>query len=459
MSESNSDLAREVALFRFSVIAELLHLSPGSPERAAAFRAKARRDYDIPGSNRRRVAEQTLRDWLRLYNEGGFDALHPKPRSDRGRPRRTPPAVAALLTELKERHPEWSVRTVMRQAQASGHLPPGTRLVAATVYRLLKHAGLADRSPESAAAKDRRRFAFRHAGELWMSDVLHGPPAGCDPRDRRRRRKTYLIALLDDATRVVPHAAFAFAETAATFLPVLQQAVLRRGLPTRLYVDNGANYRSRQLAVVCASLGVHLIHARPYQPAGKGKIERFFRTVRAQFLAHLEEADTRSLATLNAKWGAWLEGEYHQSPHRGLDGRTPLDQWALTAENVRRADPDLDLDQLFRFRYERRVNQDRTVSLHTVLYEVDAALVGEKVTLLQDPAAPPERALDVLHQGQAAGQATLLDAYANTRVRRASARRRAAAPPPPDPAPAAAAPAPSAAAPLPLRDLDPRRPD
>ena len=135
--------------------------------------------------------------------------------------------------------------------------------------------------------------------------------AGGPLRRVRRRRKTYLIDLLDDATRVVPHAAFA--ETAATFLPGLQQAVQRRGLPSRLPGDNGAHYRSRQLAVTCAKLEVHLIHARPYQPVGKGKIERFFRTVRAQFRAHLEQADTRSLATLNNKLGAWLEGAYHQS--------------------------------------------------------------------------------------------------------------------------------------------------
>ena len=128
--------------------------------------------------------------------------------------------------------------------------------------------------------------------------VLH------DPRDARRRRKTYLIALLDDATRVIPHAAFAFSESAATFLPVFKQAVLRRGRPQRLYVDNGANYRSQHLAAVCASLDVHLIHARPYQPAGKGKIERFFRTVRDQFLSTLEDAGTRSLAALNARWKA-----------------------------------------------------------------------------------------------------------------------------------------------------------
>ena len=458
MNEHDADHARAVALFRYGVIAELLRLPPGSPERAEALRAKAQQDYAIPGSRRTRIAAQTLRDWLRLYDQGGFDGLHPKPRADRGRARRLPPPAAELLTALKERHPEWAVRTVIRQALASGQLPPDTHLAPTTVYRLLKRTGLLDRPDEPVAAKDRRRFAFREAGEFWMSDVLHGPKVGSDPKDARRRRKTYLTALLDDATRVIPHAAFAFAETAESFLPVFKQAVLRRGLPQRLYVDNGANYRSTQLAVICASLNVHLIHARPRQPAGKGKIERFFRTVRAQFLPTLGPDGTRSLAELNARWGAWVEGEYHQTPHRGLDGRTPLDQWALAAENLRRVDPELDLDRLFRFRYERRVNKDRTVRLHNLLYEVDAALVGEKVDLLQDPALPPQRPLLVLHHGRDAGQATVLDAYANTRVRRASARPRSAAAPDPAADPAAAPTEPTAA-PLRLSDLADREDD
>ena len=163
--------------------------------------------------------------------------MHPQPRTDRGRARSLPPRVVEVLTALKESHPEWAVRKVIRQAQAGGQLPPGTQLAPTTVNRLLQCAGLLERPAESDASKDRRRFAFRDAGELWMSDVLHGPKAGSDPRDARRRRKTYLIALLDDATRVIPHAAFAFSESAATFLPVCKQAVLRRGRPQRAYSD------------------------------------------------------------------------------------------------------------------------------------------------------------------------------------------------------------------------------
>ncbi|WP_459874126.1 DDE-type integrase/transposase/recombinase, partial [Endothiovibrio diazotrophicus] len=174
-----------------------------------------------------------------------------------------------------------------------------------TVHRLFSREGLMAKSLNPPADLDRRRFAFEHAGQLWSSDVMHGPAVRTNDG---RRRKAYLIAFLDDATRVIPYAAFALAESTRSFLPVFKQAILRRALPERLYVDNGANYRSRHLALVCAKLGVALIHARPYRPQGKGKIERFFRTVRAQLLTRLTPDDTASLEQLNRRLWGWIEG-------------------------------------------------------------------------------------------------------------------------------------------------------
>jgi transposase InsO family protein len=155
--------------------------------------------------------------------------------------------------------------------------------------------------------QDRRRFAFAHAGDLWMSDVMHGPTVGIG--ERGQRRKAYLIAFLDDATRVIPYAAFALSENTQAFLPIFKQALLRRGRPARLYVDNGSNYRSQHLALVCAKLGIALIHSRPHQPEGRGKQERWFRTVRAQFLTRLTPADTESLDALNRRLWLWIESE------------------------------------------------------------------------------------------------------------------------------------------------------
>jgi putative transposase len=246
------------------------------------------------------------------------------------------------------------------------------------------------------------------------SDIMHGPAVSVGGR----KRKTYLIAFIDDATRVIPHCAFALTENTSTFLPVFKQALLKRGMPARLYVDNGANYRSRHLELVCAKLGVALIHARPYRPQGKGKIERWFKSVRGQLLTRLTAADVASLEALNRRLQQWVEGEYHQSPHRALDGHTPLEQWALCGDEVRFVEPGLDLDDLFLFETQRKVQKDRTVSLHGVVYEVDAVLVGEKITLRYDPSAPAGRAIQVWHEGKAIELAKPVQTYANCFVKR-----------------------------------------
>ena len=221
-------------------------------------------------------------------------ALYPKPRTDRGKPRRLPPEVAERLVALKA-DPAWPVRAIIRAAAEEGIDHP---LAPSTVHRLLSREGLFDRKPPDG----RRRFAFREAGELWMSDVMHGPKV----RFGRSRRKTYLIAFIDDATRVVPFAAFATAENVQAFLPVFKNALIRRGLPQRLYVDNGAAYRSRHLALICARLGVVLVHARPYQPD--------------PVLQRCRDRVDR--------------GRVSDTPHRG-EGRTLLEQWALASAAVR----------------------------------------------------------------------------------------------------------------------------
>ena len=375
------DKARErIALFRYGLIADLIHREEGEKGLYPLLRAKAEKVYEIPGSRRSRVAAETVRDWLSTYRRGGFDALRPKPRRDQGHARAIPQEIADMLCHLKDDEPALSVGALIEQVKAVTE--EDLYLAPATVHRLLSRHGLMDKKRHEPTSKDRRRFAFDKAGELWMSDVMHGPLV---TTENGRKRKAYLIGLIDDATRVVPYAAFTLSENTAAFLPVLQQAVLRRGIPKRLYVDNGAVYRSHHLSLVCAKLGITLIHTRPYQPQAKGKQERWFRTVRMQLLPTLVESDTKSLDALNRRLWTWVEREYHQNPHRGLEGTTPLDRWMMSAHDVRLLSPETDLDDLFLFEQKRKVQRDRTISLHGVVYEVDASLVGETVTLRFDP--------------------------------------------------------------------------
>jgi putative transposase len=406
-----NNLQEQVALFRYGIIADFINLDAGSRGLYAQLKKKAAQHYTIPGSRRTRVAEETIRSWLKKYRKDGFDGLLPKARNDLGKARRLPLAVQDILLTIKEENPEFTVPLVIKKARTSGQVAGDIRLPESTVYKLLARHGLTKK--QSTPGKDHRRFSYLHAGELFMSDVMHGPAV----KDiNGRKRKTYLIALIDDATRVVPYAAFAHSENTSAFLAVLKQAVLRRGIPMRLFVDNGSAFRSHHLSLVCAKLGITLIHARAYHPESKGKIERWFRSVRQQFLPMLTQKELSSLDTVNRALWSYVEMEYHRSPHRML-GETPLDRWAGSSHRVRYPEPGLDLDDLFLFEVRRKVQKDRTISLNGIVYEIEASLVGETVTLRYNPADQGET-IEVCHQGRFIQKAKRVDTYANCFVKR-----------------------------------------
>lgn len=411
---------REIALFRYGVIADLVHIEPHHRGLYALLATKAERDYTIPGSLRRHVAAETMRGWLRAYRRGGFDALVPRVRADEGAARSIPPLVVDLLCQMKEDSPALSIPALLKLARAQhpGVVTDEVKLPESTVHRVLARRGLMKKKPDDPTSKDRRRFEHECAGDLWMSDVMYGPKI----RDAGRQRQTYLIAFIDDATRVVPFAIFAFSEGTVSYLPALEQAVRRRGIPKRLYVDNGSAFRSKQLSIVCAKLGIALIHAKPYAPQGKGKMERWFRTARMQLLPLLRPEQLVSLDAMNRALAAWIEGEYHHAPHRGLGDETPADKWARTSEGVRM--PAADLGDHFLAEQKRNVQKDRTVTLDGVAFEVDAALVGERVTLRFDPARKPDkRTVEVWHQGRRIECARRVDVLANCFVKRSGSTK------------------------------------
>lgn len=408
---AEKNLSEQIALFRYGIIADFVHLAPGTKGLYAQIRKKATLEYAIPGSRRRRIAEETIRSWLKKYRKDGFDGLLPKRRNDRGKPRRLPLEVADVLLAIKENEPELTVPLTIKKARKTGKIPDDIRLPESTVYKLLARHGLTGK--QKSVAKDHRRFAYQYAGELFMSDVMHGPAV---TGAKGRKRKTYLIAFIDDATRVIPYAEFAFSENTAAFMTVFKDAILRRGIPTRLFVDNGSAFRSTHLRLVCAKLGITLIHARPYHAESKGKIERWFRTIRLQFLPILSQREMASLDAINRALWTYIEIEYHRTSHRILR-ESPLDRWAKVGQRVRYPEPGVDLDDLFLFEAKRKVQKDRTVSLNGVLYEVDASLVSETVILRYDPSDQGD-VVEVCHKNYFPSEAKKVDVYANCFVKR-----------------------------------------
>ncbi len=261
-------LSRDVALFRYSIIAEFIHHAPGTPGLYQKLAQKAAGEYNIPGSNRTRVAMETIRDWLRMYRTGGFDALLPRPRKDTGQPRAIPDALTETLLAVKEENRLFSVRQVIKEATARGVVPQDLYLAPSSVHRLLSCHGLMQKPTDAPTDNDRRHFEFQKAGDLYMSDVMNGPPVGAEGN---RKFKAYLIAFLDDATRVIPFAAFAHSENSEAFMGVFKQALLRRGIPKRLFVDYVTGYIIDIMCLValCGGLSAAVDELRdgPAKPA------------------------------------------------------------------------------------------------------------------------------------------------------------------------------------------------
>ena len=415
---SSAELRQRTALFRYGLIADLVQLPPNHRGLYKLLEGKAEKQYEIPGSLRRHVAAETIRSWLRDYRTGGFDALLPKVRSDLGASRSIPSCVVDLLCEIKDTHSDLSIPLVIKKAREEhpNILTAELETPHSSVHRLLARRGLTQKR-DDATTKDRRRFEYEEANELWMSDVMYGPKL----RIGNRLRQTYLIAFIDDATRLIPFAVFALTEATTAFLPALEQSIRRRGIPKRLYVDNGSAFRSHHLALVCAKLGIALIHARPYSPQGKGKMERWFRTTRMQLMPTIDAAAPLTIEKMNQLLASWIEGEYHHASHRGLGGDTPADRWARTSEHVKL--PESDIGACFLFDAKRKVARDRTVTLDGVAFEVDAALVGQTVVLRYDPArAPQKRTVEVWHLGKRVEVARRVDAFSNCFVKRNQTR-------------------------------------
>jgi len=402
---------REIATFRFGVISDFVvshHLERGERERLVLD--KSSRQWAIPYSRRTRISSSTIVSWIRRYERSGrkLESLYPQGRGDIGRSRVLDEEVAQMLTRLKREFPRASVRVLIEELRARKVIDSWVRISPVTVYRFLKAQGLL--GPSCEVPKDRRRFEAEFPNDLWQSDMMYGPPVSVDGRERR----SFLFAFLDDMSRLVPHGQFYLTEGLDGYLDCLRQALTKRGLPRRLYVDNGPIFRSQHLAQITASLGIALVHSTPYQPEGRGKCERWFRTVRGGFLSRWKRA---SLEDLNRGFLDWLHKSYHQNPH-SVTGQTPMERFSSHLECLRPTPRDL--EDFFRKRALRIVARDRTVSLNSRLYEAPVCLIGKRVALLYHDHDPSR--VEVLFEEHSYGFISLLDERVNFRVRRSGSK-------------------------------------
>ena len=401
------DEKMQVAVFRFSVIGDFVTARTMTrAEKRRLMREKCARKWQIPFSEKTRLSQGTIQGWCRVYanSRGDLKSLFPKDRSDKGKTRAMDEDSCLSLIELKLETPALTVPQLIEQMNQQSRVTSGTVLNNSTVYRFLHQQNLL--SPQMRKPVDRRKFEAELPNDLWQSDVMHGPKVDVNGR----MRKSYLIAIIDDHSRLIVHARFYLSEKLSCYLEAFENGIATRGLPRKLYVDNGAAFRSKHLEYITASLSISLIHAKPYMPQGKGKIERWFKTIRSSFLPLFKGT---SLEQLNEALTHWISDSYHKRTHSST-GQTPFERFTEKMHCLRNSP--VNLKNYFRKVARRTVSKDRSVTLEGRLYEAPVALIGKRVELLYHNSESEN--VEIKYQNKSYGLIRPVDLHVNCRVKR-----------------------------------------
>lgn len=356
----------------------------------------------------RQFTWSTISTWLCRYQKHGVTVMENKPRSDKGKLRKVSPEdiLEALRTVRPKLHGKTPTRALLYRLCIEAGLLTRSQVAPNTFSRLIQQFEML-KPDQDCANKQRLAFAKAHANEMWQADTLYGPYVQLNGAPVQTR----LIAFLDDASRVCCHGQFFPAENVDTLIESLRAAFYKRGVPRALYVDNGSIYSSKEILQICARVGCLLHHTPVRDGAAKGKIERFFRTVRDQFLAR--DLDLSSLDHLNRQFTHWVEEHYNAQLHSVL-GISPLDRFALDRKWVRFLPPNQANDELFFVEEERHVRADNTFAFKSLRWEAPRHLPDRTIHIRFQRSRPAERVV-VYYKGQRMGEARLLDAVANDR--------------------------------------------
>jgi transposase InsO family protein len=408
------DQNERIAIFRAQMVGALVCRDLKRGELAALLRELSMQRVRPPGSDvTRTFAVPTLKRWYQRYRKYGLDGLRPVSRK-RGFGCNLPDDKRKLILDIRRQNPHASVTVMLRTLIAQGQLTSGD-VSAGTVRRLLVANGL-DRQTlrQSSGGKNRRaRWEAESPGALWHADVCHGPAMHIDGRNVPLR----IHAILDDASRFIVAIQACDNEREIEMLMLLVKALRCAGPPKILYLDNGSTYSGDALAAACALLGITLIHAQPYDPQARGKMERFWRTLREGCLDHIGHAG--NLHDVQVRLLAFLDGHYHHAAHAGLLGESPQRRW----QTVAHADGTTELvgEQKLRaaltVRGRRRIKRDGTLMVGGVVWEAEQGfLAGRNVTVART-LLEPNHAPRVEHDGKTY-TLRAVDVVANAKRRR-----------------------------------------
>jgi transposase InsO family protein len=371
------DKQQSIALMRYGAIAPVI---PGLPEDysslSAYFREVSQNGIVHPTGEIRNYAPATIEKWLLDYRKGGFDALIPKSRSDCGTSRKIDADLKEQILYLRSNYPRLSASAIFRQLQDNGSIRKG-QLSESTVLRFINEMNLREQFTNN---QDLRRYERPHINEVWCGDSSVGPYLTTDDG---KKHKVYVIALIDDASRFIVGIDVFFNDNFINLMSVIKSAVAKFGVPKVFNFDNGPGYRNKQMELLSARIGSTIHYCKPYSPVQKAKIERWFRTLKDQWMATLNMKDFHTLDELRGSLLTYVR-LYNQRVHSSLNGKSPEERFFSEPEYIRRIS-DEQIESSFLLEIERRVSADSVITIDQVEYEVDYRFAKQRITLRYSP--------------------------------------------------------------------------
>jgi len=371
----SAQMKKQIGLFKFSLIAPVVNNCYAFRSKMEYFRDVASKEYILPNGKTATFAEGTVKAWYTDYISGGFDALIPKFRDDIGVSRSINESTQKEIIALKEQFPHITGKLLYQKLVEQGKLNI-TDVSISSFYRFLKANELRTTHLNT---HERKAYEMEFANDCWQCDTSHGPIINMNGK----KFQTYLIMIIDDASRQIVGQQFFLNDNALNVQFVLKQAVTIYGVPKKIFVDNGVPYKNLQLQIICANLGSILIHSKPYSPESKGKIERSFRTVKDNWINGINWNKYNSLEQLNTDFEKYINENYNNNIHSSIE-TTPRLRFKQDYSKLKFLPKD-DINIIFLHSIKKKVYNDATIKLHCKLFEVPQKYIRQDVNIRYSP--------------------------------------------------------------------------
>lgn len=377
--KTKDELKNDIALFRYGLIAPVVTNSFTEKSQTEYFKNVASKMYIVNGKEEQ-FSWQTIKYWYAKYLKDGYNALIPKTRIDCHSSRKLNMEVQEKIKEMKKDYPHITGTLIYNKLVIEGYINPND-ICLGTVLKFIRDNKLLFNETENI---DRRAFVMEHSNDCWQADTSHGPYLTIN----KKKVLTYLIAIIDDASRKIVGAKFFFNDNSINLQEVFKSAIKKHGVPKKLFVDNGKTYKNDQFNIICANLGLVLIHARPYSGASKGKIERFFHTMKATWMRGLDWDNINSIDELNALLMDFIN-LYNNHNHSSLKDEsgnllTPNSRWFEDSSLIKKLDNDF-IDIAFLHTAYPTIRSDAIAYIKNHEFEVNMKYIGKKIIVKYNP--------------------------------------------------------------------------